>query len=51
MPLCFWQIYIQHLHPSLKSINYGPLTGRKATTLVREQEKDGKEEEKTDTPY
>ena len=23
MPSRFWQIYIQHLHPSMKSINYG----------------------------
>lgn len=32
-----WQIYIQHLHPSMKSINYGPLAGRKATQVVREK--------------
>jgi len=24
MPWCFWQIYIHHLHPSMKSINYAP---------------------------
>lgn len=40
------QIYIQHLHPSMKSINYGPLTGRKMTTAVEEQVKERKEEEK-----
>lgn len=32
-----WQIYIQHLNPSMKSINYGPLAGRKATQVVREK--------------
>ena len=46
MPQPFWQIYIQHLHPSLKSINYSPLTGRKATTVVREQEKEGKRQKR-----
>lgn len=35
----------------MKSINYGPLTGRKTTIVVREQEKEGEDEEKTDTPY
>lgn len=32
-----WHIYIQHLHSSMKPINYGPLAGRKATQVVREK--------------
>lgn len=28
----------------MKSINYGPLAGRKTTIVVREQEKEGKDE-------
>lgn len=35
-----------HLHLSLKSINYGPLTGRKTTTVVRKQEKRGEKAKK-----
>lgn len=35
----------------MKFINYGPLTERKMTTVVEEQGKEKKEEEKTDTPY
>lgn len=32
-----WQIYIQNVHPSMKSGNYGPLAGRKATQVAREK--------------
>lgn len=45
MPRSFWQIYIQHLHPSLKSINYRPLTGRKTPSVIRKTRKE-KEEQK-----